>query len=228
MTIDLLAVHSKLDPLDPSSTALVLLDLQEVCIDQWTVLESREALLGNVSYLLSWCRKAGVHIIHVKVAFRLNYPEISPKNKLFSKLATSGLFPPTGEGCDFHDAVKPSPGEIVVTKYRVGAFTGTELDMILRAQGIETLILAGISTTGAVLSAVRQAFDLDYHLIVPSDCCADPDADLNEIVLRRIIASHATITTVKHLEAANAALVQSANGLGRRTTSEPADLQQSN
>lgn len=199
--IDLLAVHEKLEPINPASTALVLLDLQKVCIEQWVPEENRITLLKNVSNLLAWARKIQLSVIHVKVAFREGYPEISSSNKLFSELAASDLFLPSSPGCDFHEAVKPNCGEPTVEKHRVGAFTGTDLDMILRSRGIRTIIFGGITTTGALLSAVRQAFDLDYKLIVPGDCCVDPDNELHEIVLNRIVAVHATVTTANRLTA---------------------------
>jgi nicotinamidase-related amidase len=69
--------------------------------------------------------------------------------------------------------------DITVTKHRVGTFTGTDLDMILRAKDIDTLILFGIATSGVVLSTVRHAADADYRLIVVKDCCADQDPEVH-------------------------------------------------
>ena len=66
--------------------------------------------------------------------------------------------------------------------------------MILRAQGIETLILTGVTTSGVVLSTVGQAFDLDYRLVVAGDCCADPDHDTNLFILDKILPQHAIVT----------------------------------
>src|SRR5260370_22115041 len=58
-------------------------------------------------------------------------------------------------------------------------FVGTDLETLLRANGIDTLVLAGVHTSGVVLSAVRHAGDLDYRLVVVRDCCADPDAEVH-------------------------------------------------
>jgi nicotinamidase-related amidase len=73
-----------------------------------------------------------------------------------------------------HDRVAPRDGDIVVRKVRVGPFGTTDLDEQLQAKGIDTLVLAGLSTPGLVLSAVRDGHDRDYRLIVVSDLTADP------------------------------------------------------
>lgn len=199
--VDLLRVYERLEPLEPKSTALVLLDLQKICIEQWCPRDSKDLFLSHISELLAWARNLNLQIIHVKVGFRAGYPEISASNRLFSKLAKAEFFNPSSEGCEFHDAAKPDLAEAVVQKHRVGAFTGTDLDMILRSRGTKTIIFGGLTTTGALLSAVRQAFDLDYQMIVPSDCCTDSDQSLHEMVLGKIIAHHATVTTLKNLKA---------------------------
>ena len=68
-------------------------------------------------------------------------------------------------------AVRPQPEDVVVVKHRVGAFSSTDLDMILRAKGVDTLVLTGLATSGVVLSTVRQGADADYRLVVVADCC---------------------------------------------------------
>ena len=74
-----------------------------------------------------------------------------------------------------HDRVAPRTGDIVVRKVRVGAFSTTDLDAQLRERGVDTLILAGISTSGVVLSTVRDASDRDYRVVVLADATADPE-----------------------------------------------------
>ena len=74
-----------------------------------------------------------------------------------------------------HPSVAPREGEPVIAKHRTSAFSGSAFDTILRAQGIETIILMGHATSGVILSTVRLAADLDYHVIVVEDGCADRD-----------------------------------------------------
>ena len=85
-----------------------------------------------------------------------------------------------------HPSVKPLPGEVVVGKHRVNALFGTDLDMVLRSNNIETLVILGYATSGVVLSTVRYAADLDYRLLVVEDCCSDQDPEVHDFLTQRI------------------------------------------
>ncbi|MGA2932584.1 MAG: isochorismatase family protein, partial [Acidimicrobiales bacterium] len=87
-------------------------------------------------------------------------------------------------------------GDIVVTKRRVSAFAGSDLDVVLRARGARTLVLAGIATSGVVLSTLRQAADLDYGLVVLRDGCADADEEVHRVLLDKVFARQADVLTV--------------------------------
>ncbi len=91
-----------------------------------------------------------------------------------------------------HPTVAPKAGEVVVTKHRVSAFAGTDLDMILRANGIQPVILAGIATGGVVLSTIRYAADADYRLVVVEDCCADRDLEVHRVLMEKVFARQTT------------------------------------
>ncbi|WP_279582549.1 cysteine hydrolase family protein [Fodinicola feengrottensis] len=93
-------------------------------------------------------------------------------------------------------SVAPRPGEIVVTKKRVSAFTGSDLEVVLRSAGIEHLVLTGIATSGVVLSTLRQAADLDYQLTVLSDGCFDPDPEVHQVLVGKVFPRQAEVTTV--------------------------------
>jgi len=131
------------------------------------------------------------------VRFRDGYPEINPRNKLFSSLKESGRLREGTSGSEIHGRVAPQPEDIVVTKRRVGAFSTTDLETILRAKNINTLVLLGISTSGVVLSTVRWAADLDYSLVVISDACADRDAEVNRVLMDKVFPWQATVVTTR-------------------------------
>jgi nicotinamidase-related amidase len=98
-----------------------------------------------------------------------------------------------------HPAVAPLAEEIVVTKHRVSAFAGTDLELMLRANGIETLILTGIVTSGVVLSTLCHAADADYRLLVVRDCCSGGDREAHRVLLEKVFPRQATITTAAEL-----------------------------
>src|SRR5262249_52942745 len=108
----------------------------------------------------------------------------------------TGRFHHGDRGAEIHPAVAPQPGDITVTKKRVGAFAGSDLEMILRAKDVETLVILGIATSGVVLTTVRHAFDLDYRLIVLKHACADLDPEVHRVLTEKVFARGATVVTV--------------------------------
>ena len=101
-----------------------------------------------------------------------------------------------------HDRVAPQDGDIIVRKTRVGAFSTTDLEQQLRDRGIDTLILAGISTSGVVLSTVRDASDRDYRLFVLSDATADRDPAVHAFLIEQVFPRQADVITLAELEGA--------------------------
>ena len=99
-------------------------------------------------------------------------------------------------GTAVHAASGRRDDEPFVAKRRVSAFTGSDLEVVLRASGVSRLILAGISTSGVVLSTLLQAADLDYDPMVLSDACADADPVAHAAVLEHVAPMHAAVTTV--------------------------------
>ena len=83
----------------------------------------------------------------------------------------------------------------MLTKRRFGPFSTTNVDELLRKQGIDTLVLMGISTSGCVLSTVRWAADIDYRLIVLSDCCADRDDEVQRVLMEKVLPRQASVVT---------------------------------
>ena len=130
------------------------------------------------------------------VGFRAGYPEVSPRNKSFAAIAGTGRFADGDPAREVHPAVAPAPGDVVVTKRRVSAFAGSDLDVVLRAQGIGHLVLAGIATSGVVLSTLRQAADLDYQLTVLADGCLDADPEVHRVLLEKVFPRQAAVTSI--------------------------------
>jgi nicotinamidase-related amidase len=98
-----------------------------------------------------------------------------------------------------HDAIAPEEGDIVVRKQRVGAFSTTDLHEQLQARGIDTLVLAGISTSGVIQSTVLDAFDKDYRVIVLADAVADPNAEVHNFLLEHVFPKRGEVIEVREL-----------------------------
>jgi nicotinamidase-related amidase len=151
-------------------------------------------LLGAVGRAASVARANGIPVVYVRVAFRPGNPEVSPNNRVFAALSSTA-FTEDAPGTQIHEAVAPQPGDLVVTKKRVSAFAGSDLEVVLRAKGVSHLVLTGISTSGVVLSTLRQAADLDYQVTVLRDGCADGDPEVHRVLLERVFPRQADVMT---------------------------------
>ncbi|MFJ5995516.1 cysteine hydrolase family protein [Streptomyces sp. NPDC092370] len=106
----------------------------------------------------------------------------------------AGLCVEGAPGTEIHPEVAPRPGDVVVTKRRAGAFSGSDLDVVLRARGIDSLVLTGIATGAVVLSALCRANDLDFGLTVLS--CLDTDPEVHRVLVERLFPRWADVVTV--------------------------------
>jgi len=171
--------------------ALLVMDVQRVVVDRYP----DPGHLPRLSEAIRAARTAGIPVIYVVVGFRPGYPEISNRNKMFGPLARSGIVG-SDEATQIHPDVAPEPGDVVVTKRRVSAFAGSDLDLVLRAADIDHLVLTGIATSGVVLSTVRQAADLDFGLTVLADGCLDADPEVHRVLTEKVFPHQADVTTV--------------------------------
>ena len=164
---------------------LLLMDVQPGIVDRLPDPQSYLAAAGEV---LAAARAAGLPVIHVVVGFRAGFPEISPRNRAFGNLkqAMPSLHDP-------RPSLPPIEGEPVVVKRRVSAFSGSDLEVLLRARDFRHLVLAGIATSGVVLSTVREAADRDYQLTVLEDACADFDPEVHALLTRVLFPRQATV-----------------------------------
>jgi nicotinamidase-related amidase len=177
-------------PMD--QTVLLVMDVQRGVVERFA--EDR-GYLERLSQAITAARGAGIPVVYVIVGFRPGHPEISARNRTFSAAAAAGRFVEGSPATEIHPAVAPAPGDLVVTKRRVSAFTGSDLEVVLRSLGAGTLVLTGIATSGVVLSTLRQAADLDYRLIVLADACLDADPEVHRVLLEKVFPRQATVRT---------------------------------
>jgi nicotinamidase-related amidase len=175
--------------------ALLVMDVQANVVDS-VLGDDSDVLIGKTNDALEAARLAGIPVIYVTVGFRDGYPEVSPSNRIFSEIARNHAFAASDPGSQIHPAIAPGPTDVVVRKVRHGAFFGSDLEIILRSRGIHQLVLAGIATSGVVLTTVREAYDRDFELIVLEDACVDRDPDVHDFLVNRIFPRQATVMTV--------------------------------
>jgi nicotinamidase-related amidase len=183
---------------DFSRAAVLPMDIQRGVV---SVYVKDDAFIGRVAAVLRHGRERRLPVIHVKVAFRPGVPEASARNTFLSTIKASAAHQQffQGDSGAIHPGVGVEDSDLTVTKSRVSAFASTDLDLLLRAQGVETLILFGIATGGVVLSTAVQAADLDYRVVILKDCCADLDADIHACVLEKILPRQARVISSSEL-----------------------------
>ncbi len=176
-----------------SRPVLLLMDFQHGIVER---LGSSSPAVAAADRAVKAARAAGIPVMFVRVAFRPGYPEAAAGNASFAGLASRGdAMTQDHPETQVHAALAPEGGEPVIVKRRVSAFSGSDLDVLLRAAGADALVLAGISTSGVVLSTVRQAADLDYRLTVLADACADTDAEVHRVLTEKVFPRQALVTT---------------------------------
>jgi nicotinamidase-related amidase len=181
------------------SRALLVMDMQVGIVEHFG---GDDDPLERVARAIAAARGAGMPIVYVRLGFRDGYPEVSPRSRTFSALAQRGGFTDGDAMAEIHPAVAPEPGDLVVTKRRVSAFTGSDLEVVLRAAGVDSLVLTGIATSGVVLSTLREAADRDYELTVLADCCADRDPEVHRVLTEKVFPRQAEVMTVADWESA--------------------------
>lgn len=177
-------------------TALLVMDVQNGVVQRYP---DSATMLDRLGRAVAAARVSAVDVVFVRVAFRPGYPEVSGRNRMFRALAERGSagLVEGGDAAAFHATVAPGPDDIVVTKRRVSAFAGSDLETVLRARGVRHLALAGIATSGVVLSTLRQAADMDYELTVLADACVDADTDVHRVLLDKVFPRQAEVLSVE-------------------------------
>ena len=183
---------------DPKRTALLVMDFQEGIVGQ---LPDTGPLLERVRQAIADVREHGGTIGYVRVAFTEEDWAAIPASAMFAAVGRSRLMHHQDPSTAIHEAVAPEPGDIVVRKTRVGAMLTTDLDQQLRDRGVDTLVLAGLSTSGVVLSTVIEAADRDYRLYVLSDGTDDRDEQTRDFLLTKVFPRRAQVIETGTLRA---------------------------
>jgi len=203
---------------NPMHTALVLVDLQNDFMTPGGTSDKQgrgvsvlRKILPNVRRVLDAARDNGVLVVHVQMTLYPDFVTESPV-ALRGQLLRMGY--QNGDAVDalltycidgtwgwqIVDELAPLPNETRVKKYRQSAFIGTNLDMILRSNGIKSVVVAGIVTQGCVLGTATDAVFFDYYSVILRDCVSNRDADIHEAALRVMSCSKDVTDSEKVIE----------------------------
>jgi nicotinamidase-related amidase len=170
--------------IDMASTALLVMDYQPMVLSP---MRDAVNLLYRTKEAIGLMRDAGALVAYVRLALDdTDYASIPGTNKSFSRIGTNRYVHEDEPGTAIHHEIAPR---------------GADLDRKLKTAGITTLILAGIHSSGVMLSTIRDAADRDYRLLVLTDCTSDPDAELHEVLMSKVFPRQAYMTTIADLKA---------------------------
>jgi len=180
--------------MENNRTALLVMDMQSGILSR---LPQKTQFVVKVAEAIKYARENNILVIFVRLGFQKNMPEINPANKTFRPIKKNLI------DTDLEAFMQIDPGlgieetDIIVNKKRISAFSGSDLEIILRSQHISHLVLSGIATSGIVLSTIREAFDKDFGLTVLSDGCIDLDEEVHRILIEKIFPRQAEVLTAK-------------------------------
>lgn len=181
MAIELPALETILNP---ARSALLLIDIQAHVIDNPRYVGHAPAALANLKRVLTQARETGVRIIHTRVveSDATDTPVWTSRHRL--KAFRVGARREGTSGAEFHPDFGPEPGEIEMIKRRYSCFLGTNLDGLLRAGGIDTLVMAGIATNICLETTAVDAFQRNLWTVILGDCSATHSQEEHEVTLR--------------------------------------------
>jgi len=187
--------------IDPTRTALLVMDYQLGIIGQ---LEAGDVLVRRAAEAIAAARAAGATVGFVRVAFADGELDSAPEtSRMAGTLRQYGdAMHADNPSTQVHDDLAPEDGDVVVRKVRVGAFSTTDLHEQLEGRGVDTIVLAGLSTSGVVLSTVRDGFDRDFRVLVLSDVSGDPDPEVHDFLIERLLPRQAEVLTLDEFRAA--------------------------
>lgn len=177
-----------------SGTVLIVMDFQSGVLDN--VLGAAEALHA-ATLAVDAARAASIGVMFVRLAYRAGMPEVAVGNPVFGALRTREQFlREDAPSTSVHPSLEPRANEPVVTRRRIGAFTGSDLQLLIGAADADRVVLAGVITSGVVLSTLVQAVDLDLAVTVLRNACRDRDPELHAALVDRMFPRLAQVIDV--------------------------------
>jgi len=194
----------------PRHTAIIVIDMQNDFVakdgmmgkEGWNLSLAQE-MAERLPGLLAAAREAGVLIVFVHNIYSTGtnhylsdvWIEQAARKRPGGYITIPGC-EAASWGADYYGTIRPQANDPVVIKHRYNAFLNTDLDTILRANGIRTTVFTGVSTNCCVESTAREAFMRDYYVVVVDDATASYSRELHQAALKTIDALFGEITSI--------------------------------
>lgn len=192
----------------PSRTAVIAVHMQHdiVAADGafggfFAAQAAERDVIGQVGQLLEAARRSGATAVYTRVAWQPGYPDLVANSPLLAMTKQSQCLVEGSAKAEIVPQLSPQDGDVVVTHQRVGGFSASQLDVILRARGVDTVLFAGVATNASVEGTARQASDLGYRTIIVADACSAADQGSHDASIASLGLLGEITTTAEAVEA---------------------------
>src|SRR5207253_1843055 len=148
----------QIDVIDPKRTAMIVVDMQNDFVAAGAAMETpaARAVVPKLAEALKLCRDAAIKIIYTAHVHRRDGSDMGLFDDMHPPIANRDALVDGTPGIDIYPELAPAAGEHVIKKHRYSGFFGTDLDIILRAWGVDTVSISG-TTTGLTCQRISRA-----------------------------------------------------------------------
>jgi ureidoacrylate peracid hydrolase len=139
------------------------------------VTRAAQVILPNLKRAITFCRQSDIRVVYTKHVHRHDRSDLGLFAISAPNVASGAILAEGSPGAEIHPAIAPLPSEAVIKKHRYSAFYGTDLEIVLRGLGVDTVVIAGVTTENCCHATARDAFFRDYRVVFLSDATGAPD-----------------------------------------------------
>ena len=204
----------QIEVIDPKKTAMIVVDMQNDFVASGAAMETpaARAVVPKLADALKICRDAGIKVIYTAHVHRHDGSDMGLFDDMHPPIANRAALVDGTPGVDIYPELAPASGEHVIKKHRYSGFFGTDLDMILREWGVDTVIISGTTTENCCSATARDAMFRNYRVVFLSDATATydypdrgfgpmPAAEVHHASLVILAASTAHVMSVEEMRA---------------------------
>ncbi len=166
----------RVERIEPLKTALIVVDMQNDFLEIPSLLNRAEqVIVPNLRRAISFCRQNDIRLVYTAHVHRHDGSDLGLFAISSPKIASGAILAEGSPGAEIHPAIAPLSGDVIIKKHRYSAFYGTDLEIVLRGLGIDTVVIAGVTTENCCHATARDAFFRDYRVVFLSDATGAPD-----------------------------------------------------
>ena len=166
----------RVERIEPRKTALIVVDMQNDFLEFPSLVNrAAQVILPNLRRAIDFCHQNEIRVVYTTHVHGHDGSDLGLFAISSPKIASGAILADGSPGAEIHPAIAPLAGDIIIKKHRYSAFYGTDLEIVLRGLGIDTVVIAGVTTENCCHATARDAFFRDYRVVFLSDATGAPD-----------------------------------------------------